>query len=136
MRCILIFILFFYMYVININLKGEFFMKKHIKEIIILFMQLCLFYLFPLTWGPTDAMGGVLLMLLATIILSLILGLISTNKIKFLHPLAIAIAFIPTIFIYYNSSASIHAVWYLVASSIGLAIGFIFRFIFKKGKSV
>ena len=32
-------------------------MKKHLKEIIILLIQLFMFYIFPLFAGPTDAMG-------------------------------------------------------------------------------
>ena len=43
-------------------------MKKYIKEIIILILQLFMFYIFPLFAGPTDAMGMVFLIWLSTII--------------------------------------------------------------------
>ena len=35
-------------------------MKKYFKEIAILIAQLLMFYVFPLTAGPTDAMGCLL----------------------------------------------------------------------------
>ena len=55
-------------------------MKKFLKEISILSIQLFMFYIFPLFAGPTDAMGMVLLIILATILLATILGIISNNK--------------------------------------------------------
>ena len=57
-------------------------MKKYIKEIIILVLQLFMFYIFPLFAGPTDAMGMVFLMLLATLVLGLVMGAISEKKEK------------------------------------------------------
>lgn len=98
-------------------------MKKYIKEIIILIIQLVMFYIFPLFAGPTDAIGMVLLIIIATFILSTIMGTISKEKIKYLYPIIVAIVFIPSIFIYYNESASIHSIWYLVISSTGMLIG-------------
>lgn len=44
-------------------------MKKYIKELIILIIQILLFYIFPLTAGPTDEMGMVMLIILTTFIL-------------------------------------------------------------------
>ncbi|MBQ9860521.1 MAG: hypothetical protein IJO76_07620 [Clostridia bacterium] len=98
-------------------------MKKYVKEIIVLFLQLFMFYIFPLFAGPTDAMGMVVLIHAATAILSLALGCLSHNGIKFLYPVAIAVLFIPSVFIYYNETALIHAVWYLVVSAVCLLIG-------------
>lgn len=98
-------------------------MQKYIKEIIILLIQIFMFYIFPLFAGPTDAMGMVVLIILVTFILSLILGFISKIKIKYLYPVTISLLFIPTIFIYYNSSALIHALWYLVISFTGVIVG-------------
>jgi len=40
-----------------------------------------------------------------------------------LYPFIVAVIFIPTVMLYYNSSALIHSVWYLVVSAIGLFIG-------------
>lgn len=98
-------------------------MIKYMKEIIVLLIQLFMFYIFPMFSGPTDAMGMVVLIILMTFILSLIIGSISKEKIKYLYSLIVAIIFIPSIFIYYNESALIHSVWYLVVSSVGLVIG-------------
>lgn len=98
-------------------------MKQYIKEIVILIIQLLMFYVFPLFAGPTDAMGMVFLIWLSTIILGMIISLISTKKIKYFYPIVIAILFIPSVFIYYNESALIHSLWYLVSSSIGMLIG-------------
>ena len=107
-------------------------MKNYLKEIIILIIQLLVFYLLPLFAGPTDAMGMVFLIILSVFILSLILGTISNQKIKYLYPLIISILFIPSVFIYYNESALVHAVWYFVISYIGLLIGTIINLIINK----
>lgn len=98
-------------------------MKKYIKEVVILLLQLFMFYIFPIFAGPTDTMGMVLLIIMATFILSVILGSISKEKVKCFYSIITAIIFIPSIFIYYNESALIHSVWYLVISSVGLLFG-------------
>ena len=107
-------------------------MKRYLKEIIILLLQLFMFYIFPLFAGPTDAMGMVLLIILSTFGLSFVLSCISKNRIKYLYPVIISILFIPSVFIYYNDSALIHSIWYLVISSIGIIIGLIINFICNK----
>ena len=96
-------------------------MKKIWKEITILLIQLFMFYIFPLFAGPTDIMGMVFLILVSTFILASI----SKEKWKYIYPIIISILFIPSVFIYYNSSALIYAVWYLVDSGIGFLIGLI-----------
>ncbi|MBQ4583797.1 MAG: hypothetical protein IJA94_02795 [Bacilli bacterium] len=98
-------------------------MNKYLKEIIIVILQLFMFYISPLFAGPTDTIGMVLLIILATLILAIILGTISNNKIKYVYPILVAILFIPSIWIYYNESALIHSVWYLIISSVGLLVG-------------
>ena len=107
-------------------------MKKYLKEIIILVIQLIMFYLFPLTAGPTDMMGLVLILLFTTLLLSGIITIISNNKIKYLYPIIVAIIFIPSVFIYYNESALIHSIWYLVVSIIGTIIGIIINLIKRR----
>ena len=107
-------------------------MKKYIKEIILLIIQLFMYYIFPLFAGPTDAMGMVLLIILATFVLGMIIGAILGNKIKILWPILISVLFIPSVFIYYNSSALVHALWYLVISFVGLFMGIIERMVYKK----
>ena len=98
-------------------------MKKYLKEIIILLIQLFMFYIFPLFAGPTDAMGMVVIIILSTFILSIIISSISKEKIKYLYPILISVLFIPSVFIYYNESALIHSMWYLTDSTIGIIIG-------------
>jgi len=98
-------------------------MNRFIKELIVLTIQLFMFYIFPLFAGPTDAMGMTILIILSTLLLSIIIGSISKEKIKYLYPIVITILFIPSIFIYYTESAMIHSVWYFVVSIIGLIIG-------------
>ena len=102
-------------------------MKKFYKEIIILLIQLFMFYIFPLFAGPTDAMGMVIIILFTTFILSVIIASISKEKIKYLYPIVIAILFIPSILIYYNESALVYSIWYLVDAAIGIVIGAILR---------
>lgn len=98
-------------------------MKKYLKEIIILVIQVFMFYIFPLFAGPTDAMGMVVVILFVTFVLSLIIITISREKIKCFYPIIVAILFIPSVFIYYNESALIHVIWYLVDGYIGVFIG-------------
>ena len=98
-------------------------MKKNIKEIIIFALQLFMFYIFPLFAGPTDVMGMVVLILLSTLILSIVLASISNKRIKYLYPIIVSLIFIPSVFIYYNETALIHSIWYLVDSAIGILIG-------------
>lgn len=99
------------------------YMKKHIKEIVVGLIQLFMFYVFPLFAGPTDAMGMVFLIIFMTALLSVALGMISNRKVKFLYPMLIGISFMPSVFIYYNESAMVHAVWYLVLSAMGILVG-------------
>ena len=110
-------------------------MKKYLKEIIILIIQIGFFYILPLFAGPTDMMGLVVLLILITFVLSIILGSISNNKIKYCYPLVISLIFIPSVFIYYNESALIHASWYLVDSIFGMLIGTTINMIIRKIKN-
>ena len=105
-------------------------MKNYFKEIVITLIQLFMFYLFPLFAGPTDIMGMVFLMLLATLLLSFVMGIVSKSRIKYAYPAMIALLFIPTVWIYYNKTALIHAGWYLVIAFIGLVLGLVVRKIF------
>ena len=100
-------------------------MKKYVVEIVVILLQMFIFYLLPMCMGNIGALGMVFLILLTTFVLSIIIGAISKNKVKYFYPIAVAILFIPTIFIYYNESAFVHSLWYLVVSSVGLGIGMI-----------
>ena len=109
-------------------------MKKYLKEIIIFIIQLLAFYILPLFAGPADTMGLVVLLILCTFILPLILGIISNNKIRFLYPIVISILFIPAVFIYYNNSALIYTLWFMVDAYIGIFIGSLINIIINKLK--
>ena len=105
-------------------------MKKYVREIVICLLQVLAFYLLPQQMGNIGALGIVFLLLLTTFILSILVGCVLKNKIKYLYPIGVALLFIPTIWIYYNESATVHSLWYLVVSSIGVAIGtIIYKFI-------
>lgn len=107
-------------------------MKKYFKEAIIVLLQLFMFYIFPSFAGPTDVMGMVVLIIVATFILSLLLGIMSKSGFKYFYPALIAVLFVPSVFIYYNDSALIHAVWYLVISSAGLLSGTLINLVIRK----
>lgn len=107
-------------------------LKKYFKEIAILIAQLLMFYVFPLTAGPTDAMGMVFLIIVATFVLAIIMGSVSKKKAKYVYPLLVSVLFIPSVFIYYNDSALIHSIWYLVISSVGLLIGALMQYFFSR----
>lgn len=115
------------MIIIRIEIERQILMKTYTKEIIILLLQLLVFYILPLFAGPTDTMGLILLITLLTLIISLIYGFIAEKNIKYLYPVLVAIVFIPTIFIYYNESATIYVVAYLFISEVGLIIGTVIR---------
>jgi len=113
----------FYMKYVKIDSEGGECVKKYIMEIIILLTQLFMFYIFPLFAGPTDAMGMVFLIIAATLLLSLVIGAFSSNVQKYFYPLCISLLFVPSIWLYYNVSASVHALWYFVISLAGVLTG-------------
>lgn len=98
--------------------------EKYYKEIIVFTLQIFMFYIFPLFSGVESAMGMVVLILLATLIFGIVMGYID-SKIKWFYPVIVSLLFIPSIFIYYNSSAFIHCIWYLIDSFIGVLIGYL-----------
>ncbi len=107
-------------------------MKGFVKEVSFLILQLLLFYALPLFTGPTDVMGMVVLMLLGTFLLSVLTGCLSDKKVKYLYPLIVSALFIPSVFIYYDASALVHSLWYLVMASGGIAIGSFIHLLIKK----
>ena len=103
--------------------------EKYYKEIIVFTLQIFMFYIFPLFSGVEAAIGIVVLILLATLIFGIVMGYID-SKIKWFYPVIVSLLFIPSIFIYYNSSAFIHCIWYLIDSFVGVLIGYLsMRFI-------
>jgi len=106
-------------------------MKKNLKEIVIFLLQIFVFYLLPKLIGNIGPFGMVFLLLLITFILSIVIGFISKNKIKYGYPMLVVLFFIPTIWIYYNESAMVHSLWYFIVSIIGLVFGIIMNKIFN-----
>ena len=100
-------------------------MNKFKKEIIIIIIQIIMFYIYPLFIKLIGPIGMVLMILLATFILSLIIGAVSKEKIKYFYPVLVSLVFIPSVYIYYNDSALIHSVWYLVVSIVGEFLGIV-----------
>ena len=98
-------------------------MKKYLQELIIILIQIGLFYLLPLFIKGNAVIFMILILLLGSFALTLIINIISNNKIKYFYPLIATIIFIPSIFIYYNSSAWIHAIWYFIDCLFGEVIG-------------
>ena len=108
-------------------------MKRYIAEIVIFCIQLFMFYISPQFAGPTDGMGMVVLILFATLILSILLGSISKNRIKYVYPAAVAAAFLPSVFLHYNGTAFVQAVWYFVIAAVGMLLGtIIFKALHRK----
>ncbi len=98
-------------------------MKKYRIEIIVLLIQLFTFYILPLFSGLSNAIGMILLIIISTFILSVLIAVVSKNKLKYFYPLIVSILFIPSVFIFYNDSALIHTIWYFIDSVIGLLTG-------------
>ena len=109
-------------------------MKRYVKELLLFLCQLLAFYTLPLFVKVVGPMGFVLLIISATLLLSALTGLMSKSKVKFLYPVATAITFLPSVFIYYNESALIHSVWYLVISSVGLFVGTVVNISISRSK--
>ena len=105
--------------------------KKYTIEMVIMSVQLFMFYIFPLFAGPTDAMGMVFLILCSVFVFAMLEGAFSPRKIKFAWPFAVSLLFLPSVPIWYNSSAFVHALWYLVISAVGLALGCFIRWIVR-----
>ena len=104
-------------------------MKKYSKEIIVFVFQVMVFYLIPFTDGPTDGLGLVVVIWFATLLLSIVFGLVSQKKRKIIYPFVVAIVFIPTVFIHYNYTAFGHVIWYLIDSYLGVGIGSLIKMI-------
>ena len=81
------------------------------------------FYLIPILIKDTGSGMFILLIVipLITLITSLIYGL--RNTFDFIYPLLVAILFIPTLFIYYNTSAWIYIISYSMIAVIGELLG-------------
>lgn len=102
-------------------------MGRFKKEAAAAAMQLAVFWLVPLLFSFFKGKGGAIfmvqLMLICTGVLSAFLCTGSENRIKFIFPIFAAVMFLPTVPVYYNSTAMIHSLWYFAASWIGMGMG-------------
>ena len=103
-------------------------MKKYLSFVILVLIQMLVFYITPLFAGPTDMMGLIVLIIFFTFIISILMG-IYKYKVKYIFPIIVAAAFIPSVFIYYNESAIVHALWYFSVSVVGILFGSFIKFI-------
>lgn len=87
------------------------------------FIILIAFYIVPMLIKDTGSGMFILLIVipLITLITSLIYGL--RNTVDFIYPLIVAILFIPTLFIYYNTSAWVYVIAYSMIALIGELLG-------------
>ena len=106
-------------------------MKKYLKEIIIIIIQIIILYIVPLV-ANNISKDAIILTLFTNIILSfvitLVLCLISKNKIMYYYPLILVVLYVPSGFIYYKQADAVlfYSIMHLVFSSIGLGIGILF----------
>lgn len=94
--------------------------KKNWIYYLIIFID---FYIVPMLIKDTGSGMFILLIVipLITLITSFVYGL--RNTFDFIYPLIVAILFIPTLFIYYNTSAWIYVVTYSMIAVIGELLG-------------
>ena len=99
---------------------------KLLKSLPYLLILLLDFYLIPFLIGDTGAAMLYLLFVIPIIALitSLAYGMI--RGFDLLLPLATALLFTPTIWLYYNESAAIYLLFYTAASLIGVVVGRLF----------
>ena len=101
--------------------------KKKLKSMIpYLIINAIAFYVLPVLITDTGSAMGMMLFILPLICLitSLIYGI--KNSLNIVYPIIIVLLFAPTIFIHYNSSASVYIVAYGVIAMIGNFIGKLF----------
>lgn len=94
--------------------------KKNWIYYLIIFIA---FYLVPILIKDTGSGMFILLIVipLITLITSIIYGF--RNTFDFIYPLLVAILFIPTLFIYYNTSALVYVIAYSMIAVIGELLG-------------
>ncbi len=105
---------------------------KKIKEMLpYLIVNVIAFYFIPIIIKDTGTAMVVMLILLPLICLltSLIYGM--KNSFNILYVILVALLFAPTIFIYYNSTASVYILGYGFVALVGNLVGKIF---YKKNK--
>lgn len=111
----------------NWNLQGVEIMNKLKKNIVYYILLLLDFYVIP--WFIKDTGSGMVVMLmiipLVCLVTSIFYGI--RNGFDFWYILIVAIMFIPSIFIFYNYTAWVYVVAYIIIASLGNLIALPFR---------
>ncbi len=109
-------------------------MKNYLKEIICLLISAGVLYIFPAFLHLTDPIGVFVYMFICIFGVSLVLGIISDDIVKFAFPLGISVLYFPTIDIFYNHTASAFLGYFFVISLFGVALGGGIRWLYQKFK--
>lgn len=98
--------------------------KKYIVYVILILISL---YALPFLIQDTGSAMAVLLTYIpiSVFVVSIVFGL--KNEFPYVLPALVAVLFIPTIFIYYNVSATVYVFGYYFVSLIGVALGQLIR---------
>ena len=101
-------------------------MKKHLKMIPYLFVNAIAFYILPMIIQDTGS--AIAIMLVALPVICFITSIVFNvkNTFNWIYPLAVALIFAPTVFIFYNESAAVYIVAYGIIALVGNLIGKIF----------
>ena len=110
-------------------------MKAFIKKYYVYILVMLAFYVAaPLLCRDTGSAMFTLLCLLPVVLFILSLIYAKMNGFKWYLSLAVALLWLPTVFIYYNESAMIYAFIYGVISFAGQGVGFLVNKILNNGK--
>lgn len=101
------------------------FMKKYLPKIIIILLQIFVLYLFPFAFKYIDQIIVIVGIFLAVFGLSMMIVIVSKNKIKYFYSILVSIMYVTSIPLFYNDSAFGNVVWYFAISSGGLLLGFL-----------
>lgn len=98
--------------------------KKYIVYVILILISL---YALPFFIQDTGSAMAVLLTYIpiSVFVVSIVFGL--KNEFPYVLPALVAVLFIPTIFIYYNVSATVYVFGYYFVSLLGVALGQLIR---------
>lgn len=108
-------------------------MKKIKNNFLFYLVIFITFYLLPALFLDSEKDKYITLLLLLFPIVTLLISMIygKNNGIKWYFSFILAIIFIPTIFIYYNTSALVYSLFYLIISLLGQILGYIIEKIVK-----
>ena len=91
-----------------------------------LIVNIIAFYLLPIIIKDTGSAMAVMLFGIPLICLLTAIFYGIKNSFNFIYPLIVAILFAPTIFIFYNSSASVYVIGYGITALVGNFVGKLF----------